>query len=487
MPVDLSVPVDLSPPPERYAWRVLSVTSLGVLLVLSSASTLEVALPAVVRGVGAGPTSAAWLLLASLLATTAGVLVLGRLTDVVGRRPTYLTGLAVFAGASLASGLAPGVEVLLALRVVAGVAAAAVITCTTPLLADAFPERLRTLGLGLNLTVVSCSLVVGPVAGGLLADRLGWRAVFWAFAPLGALALLWAARVLEPAPRPPPAGRFDLAGAAVSVLALVAGVLALSLGGTLGWTDPAVLLCGLAALVLWPVFALLQARRPAPLVDLALLADRGRACALGAAFAMSAAYSSVVLLLALYLQAARGEDATGAGVAVLPVALGMLLTAPLAGRLARAVDARVLSTAGLVVTAGGLLVVAAALSPAGPYTGAALGLALVGAGAGLFFPPNTDALVGRAPAGVRGAVNAVRSVVQHTGYVVGAALALALVTGPLTPAETRAAYAGTLAGLPGDELLAFTGAYRSTLAVLAGLALLGAVASALRPVRPELR
>jgi len=122
-------------------------------------STLDVALPAVVRGIHAGPGAAGWLLLSYLLATTGGVLVLGRLADVVGRRPSYLAGLVLFTAASLGSGLAPDVGVLLALRVLAGLGAAAVITNTTPLITDALPDRLRTLGLGFNVTAVSASQV----------------------------------------------------------------------------------------------------------------------------------------------------------------------------------------------------------------------------------------------------------------------------------------------------------------------------------------
>jgi EmrB/QacA subfamily drug resistance transporter len=464
----------------RYAWRVLSVTSLGVLLTALNSSTLDVALPAVVRGIHAGPGAAGWLLLSYLLATTGGVLVLGRLADVVGRRPSYLAGLVLFTAASLGSGLAPDVGVLLALRVLAGLGAAAVITNTTPLITDAFPDRLRTLGLGFNVTAVSASQVGGPVVGGVVADQLGWRAVFWVFAPLGLVATAWAAATLRHVAAPARTEPFDVKGAMLSVLALSATVLGVSLGGIRGWSDPAVLACLLAALVLWPTFARLQARTTAPLVDLQLFTDRARTLAYAAAFAMSAARFAVVLLLALYLQAARGESASAAGLHVVPVALGMLVAAPLAGRLNRTLSARALSSTGLLLATGGLLALAALLSPTSSYAPIGVALAAVGVGSGLFFPPNTDALVGLAPPDRRGAANAVRSAVQNTGYVLGTALALALVTGPLVPQEKRAAYAGTLHALPGDRLALFTGAYRTTLVVLAVLTAAGAVASLLR-------
>lgn len=463
-----------------YGWRVLSVTSLGVLLVAMGLSSVEVALPAVVRGTQAGPDAAPWLLLSSLLATTAGVLVLGRLADVVGRRPTYLTGLAVFSLASLLSAVAPSVEVLIGLRVVAGLAAAATITCTTPLLAAALPAHLRTTGLGLNITVVSVAQVAGPLAGGLLADQLGWQAVFWAFAPVGALALLWGMVVLERTPRPLNPAPFDVAGSVLSVLALTGLVLGLSLLGTRGASDPLVLGCATVALIAGPAFVRLQSRRAAPLVDPALFRDRARSLAYTAAFAMSASRYSVVLLLALYLQAARGEDASSAGLQVVPVAAGMLVAAPLAGRLNRRLDARVLATTGLVLSAAGLLALAVVLGPTAPYAPIGLALLAVGAGSGLFFPPNTDAIVGSAPPDRLGAANAVRSAVQNTGIVVGTALSLALVTSPLSAGDRQAAYAGTLGTLSENQLADVTGAYRVALVVLAAVTLAGAVASLLR-------
>ncbi len=192
---------------------------------------------------------------------------------------------------------------------------------------------------------------------------------------------------------------------------------------------------------------------------------------------MAAARFAVVLLLALYLQAARGQSASAAGLHVVPVALGMLVAAPLAGRLNRTLSARALSSTGLLLATGGLLALAAVLSPTSSYAPIGVALAAVGVGSGLFFPPNTDAIAGVAAPDRRGAANAVRSAVQNTGYVLGTALAL--VTGPLAQ-EKRAAYAGTLHALPGDRLALFTGAYRTTLVVLAVLTAAGAVASLLR-------
>jgi len=457
--------------------RVLSVTSLGVLLTALNSSTLDVALPAVVRGIHAGPGAAGWLLLSYLLATT-GVLVLRRLADVVGRRPSYLAGLVLYTAASLGSGLAPDTGVLLALRVLAGLGAAAVITNTTRLITDAFPDRLRTLGLGFNVTAVSASQVGGPVVGGVVADQLAWRAVFWVFAPLGLVATAWAAATLRHVAAPARTEPLDVKGAMLSVLALSATVLGVSLGGIRGWGDPAVLACLLAALLLWPTFARLQARTTAPLVDLQLFHQAGANAGLRrrvrygggpvrrcpAARAVPAGGPRPERQRRWSARRTRGPGharrrSAGRSAQPHPVRPRAVQHRTTAGHRWPARPGRSAEPDLVVRTDRGCA-------------------AAVGVGSGLFFPPNTDAIAGVAAPDRRGAANAVRSAVQNTGYVLGTALAL--VTGPLVPQEKRAAYACTLHALPGDRLALFTGAYRTTLVVLAVLTAAGAVASLLR-------
>src|SRR3954467_1952688 len=129
----------------RYAWRVLSVTGIGVLLSGANTSTLDVALPTVARHFGATATEASWMLLSYMLVSTGLIVVFGRLADIVGRRRLYLAGLAVFTVAGLACGFATSAVELDATRAVQAVGAAAVVTNTTALLTDAFPREILSL------------------------------------------------------------------------------------------------------------------------------------------------------------------------------------------------------------------------------------------------------------------------------------------------------------------------------------------------------
>jgi EmrB/QacA subfamily drug resistance transporter len=464
----------------RYAWRLLSVTSLGVLLAATNASSLDVALPTVARHFHATATEASWTVLAYMVVNTAFILVFGRLADLFGRRRLYLFGLGCLTLASLACGLAPNAVDLDILRGVQGIGAAAIITNTTAQIVDAFPADLLSLGLGLNVSVSAASQMLGPLLGGLLAGSLGWRAVFWFNVPTGLAGFVWASLSLRRS-LPMVRERFDVWGAVLSSAALTALVIALAEGGAQSWGAPAVVV-GIGVLILTaPTFVILQRRRAHPLVPPALFRDRARSMAYLSAFLISVSRFAVVLLISLYFQGVEGLRPLPAGLRVLPVAGGLMLVSPVAGRLTARWGPRVLSTAGALTAGAGLTALAAVIAPRAPYALLAPGLAAVGIGSALFLTPNTTSIMVSVSANERGIANGIRSMLQNVGYVISAALGLAVVTSPLGAAAKRAAYAGTLGRLSRHEVDVFTGGYRLAFALLAALTVVAAAASLLRP------
>jgi EmrB/QacA subfamily drug resistance transporter len=441
---------------------------------------LDVALPVVVRHFDASATAASWALLTYMLVTTILVLAFGRLADILGRRRLYMAGLGTLTAASLACGFAPNILVLDALRGVQAIGAAAIITNTTAQLTDAFPRNLLATALGLNVAVAAASQVIGPVIGGAMASTWGWRAVFWFNVPTGVVGLVWARLTLRRQLQERTRERFDVLGAALSLVWLGGLVIGLSEGGALGWTSTPVII-GLALFVVGlPLFVWTQMRRRDPLLDLSLFADRARSAAYVAAFLMSMARFALVLLVALYLQAARGLDPFGAGVRVIPVAAAMAIASPIVGRLVGRVTARVLSTIGLAMTGVGLLGLALRLTPHLSDLELALWLTLIGVGTGVFMTPNTSSIMSTVDAARRGIANGVRSMAQNTGYVVSVALSLGIVTSSLPPDEKRAAYAGTLSRLGSSSLAHLTHGYHVALLVLAALTVVGMAASLAR-------
>jgi EmrB/QacA subfamily drug resistance transporter len=456
------------------------VTSLGVLLAATNTSTLDVALPVVARHFHASASAASWALLTYMLLNTVLILVFGRLADIVGRRRLYLAGLGTLTVASLACGFAPNILTLDALRGVQAIGAAAVITNTTAQLTDAFPSDLLATALGLNVAVAATSQVIGPVIGGAMATAWGWRAVFWFNVPIGVVGLVWARLTLRRKLQDRSPERFDVVGAVLSLAWLGGLVIGLSEGGALGWTSAPVVV-GLALFaVSLPAFVWTQMRRREPLLDLRLFSDRARSAAYVAAFLMSMARFALVLLAALYLQAARGLDPFAAGIRVIPVAAAMAVTSPVVGRLVPRFTARVLSTVGLAITGAGLLGLAVRLTPRLGDVELGLWLALIGVGTGVFMTPNTSSIMSTVDAARRGIANGVRSTAQNSGYVVSVALSLGIVTSSLPPAEKRAAYAGTLSRLGTDSLSHLTHGYHVALFVLAASTVVGIAASLAR-------
>jgi EmrB/QacA subfamily drug resistance transporter len=455
------------------------VTSLGVLLAAINTSTLDVALPVVVRHFHAGATEASWTLLAYMLVNTILILAFGRLADIVGRRRLYLLGLAILTAASLACGFAPSIVVLDVLRGVSAVGAAAIITNTTAQLTDAFPRDLLGTALGLNVAIASFAQVIGPVVGGAVSG-LGWRAVFWFNVPTGIVGLVWARVTLRRPAQRSSREPFDVVGAALSFVWLGGLVVALSEGGALGWSSAPVLAGEATFLVALPAFVLVQMRRRYPLLDLRLFADRARSAAYVANFLLQLSRFAVVLLVALYLQAARGLDPFGAGLRVIPVAGGMMIASPFAGRLVARFSARILSTLGLAFTGVGLLGLALRLHPHLSDGELAIWMLLVGVGTGLFMTPNTSAIMSSVEARRRGIANGVRSMMQNTGYVVSTALSLGIVTTWLPEREKREAYAGTLKRLGQRSLQELTHGYHVALFVLAAITVIGMAVSLAR-------
>lgn len=453
-------------------WRVLSVTSLGVMLCFINSSTLNVALPTIVRDLGATPVQASWVLLSYMLLLTMLILVFGHLGDIMGRRRLYLLGLATLVIASGGCAIAPNVEVLLGFRCLQAVGAAAVIANTTALLADAFPPRTLGLGLGLNATISAAAQSVGPVLGSLVVGVAGWRSIFLLNIPLGVVALVWAYVVLA---RDVRSGRdrIDYMGGILSSIGLAGIVYALSMGGPNGWTDTTVIIGLVVGLVAICAFTIAQRMVSHPMIDLDLFADRSRASAYVAVMLISMANVSSVLLGSLYMQAFHGMTALQAGLVVAPVPIGMMLASPLSGRLLRRFNYLTLSLVGMFLVAVGQIALIVAIGRPNDAVILAGALLCIGLGIGTFLTPNNLGIIYEVRPDRRGVANGMRSALQNTGLVTGTALALSVATGQLSAAGQHAVYSGDATALSTVEAAIFIGGVRLAMGVMLIVVLLG--------------
>ena len=464
---------------DNYKWWVLTCTSLGMLLATVNSGTLIIALPDLERSLHTTLLQLVWVILVYMIVSTVLVLTAGRLSDLFGRKNAYVLGFLLFSAASLGAGFAGSGTQLILWRVLQGVGGAFLFANAAALVTDAFPKHELGLAMGTNTMVAAVGLVIGPVLGGALV-AISWPWVFWFNLPFGLAGSVWAWLVLHEMSGRDEERGLDLLGTAAYVIGLTGLVLALSKGGLSGWNNPLVVGGLVAAIVLLPVFVLIERHGRAPMLDLSLFRDRLFTAAAGAAFINGLSRFALMFLFVFYFQGPQGQSPIMAGLELAPMAIGMLVASPIAGVIADRRGSRGLAAVGMVVSAGGLAGMTM-LQAHTAYVWSALWLALVGIGSGMFNSPNTAAMMGVVPVHRRGIAAGARVMLQNTGAVISIAFVLAIVTAAVPKPVLFKIFSGLTSGLSAAQLDPFIANMHLALWVLAGISLLGAGVSMLRP------
>jgi EmrB/QacA subfamily drug resistance transporter len=464
---------------EHYKWWALSCTSLGMLLVATNSGTLIIALPDLERALGTSLLELVWVILAYMISSTVLVLTAGRLSDLFGRKSAFVGAFVIFAAASLGAGFAANGTQLILWRIVQGIGGAFIFANGPALVTDAFPREQLGLAMGTNTMVAAIGLVIGPVLGGALVS-ISWHWVFWFNVPLALAGGLWGAVILRELARRDTVRGLDLGGTLTFVVGLTGLVYGISRGGISGWNDPLVIGGLVLAAVLLPLFVWIEHRGRAPMLDLAIFRNRLFAAATGAAFINGLSRFALMFIFVFYFQGAQGDDPISAGIKLAPMAVGMLISSPLAGVWADRHGSRTLAAAGMLVTALGLALMTT-LQPASPYWESGVWLALVGIGSGMFNSPNTAAMMGTVPTERRGIAAGARTMLQNTGAVISIAFVLAIVTNSIPKEVLFAIFSGLATGLSSAQLDPFIHNMHTALWALAATSVLGAGVSLLRP------
>jgi EmrB/QacA subfamily drug resistance transporter len=464
---------------EQYKWWALSCTSLGMLLATINSGTLIIALPDLERSLGTTLLQLVWVILAYMIASTVLVLTAGRLSDLFGRKRAYVLGFAVFTVASLGAGFSADGTQLIVWRILQGIGGAAIFANAAALVTDAFPRRQLGLAMGTNTMVAAVGLVIGPVLGGALVE-ISWHWVFWFNIPLGLAGTFWAASVLQETERREATTDLDLLGTALYIAGLTGLVLGVSRGGLSGWDDALTIGSLVVALVLLPAFVLVERRAAAPMLDLTIFENRLFAAASGAAFINGLSRFALLFVFVFYFQGAQGDDPITAGLKLAPMAIGMLISSPLAGIWADRHGSRALATLGMLVSAAALAGMTT-LDVHSSYWLSVLWLGVVGVGSGMFNSPNTAAMMGTVPPQRRGIAGGARTMLQNTGAVISIAFVLAIITAAVPKDVLFSIFSGIASGLSDTRLAPFIANMHTALWVLAATSVVGAVVCLLRP------
>ncbi|WP_159005816.1 DHA2 family efflux MFS transporter permease subunit [Bradyrhizobium sp. S69] len=346
------------------------------------------------------------------------------LGDLFGRRRLFAAGIALFTLASVVCALSGSAAWLIAARLAQGAAAALVMPLGMAILSAAFAKEERARALGIFSGVTGFALIVGPAAGGLISENLGWRWVFWINLPIGMIAIALALTRLRESFGPKAAldipGLVTVAGAA---LALVWGLLR---GNTLGWASLEVMSALGAGTLLAVMFLSWEMRTPAPMVPMRLFRAPAFSAGVAASFLFYAAMYGVLFLLPQFLQTTLSFGPLGAGLRLLPWTATLFVTAPVAGAIVNKFGERPLVATGLTMQAIGLGWMAMLAAPGTNYPALVAPLVLAGIGVSMAMPAAQNAILGSVAATEIGKASGIFNMARFLGGMFGIAAMVAV-------------------------------------------------------------
>ncbi|MHA3704215.1 MFS transporter [Jatrophihabitans sp. YIM 134969] len=491
----------VNPTSPKPTWWPLVAVCLGSLMLLVDVSIVNVALPAMAVDLSATFSDLQWVVDGYALVLAATLLAAGTLGDRLGHRRVYLVGLVLFAAASLASGLAGNVAVLVAARAAQGIGGAAMFATTFALLNSSYQGRARGTAYGIWGAVAGAATAIGPVVGGLLTEHAGWRWIFFVNLPVTVVTVVLGVVALSPHDHRS-TSRLDVPG--VVSFTLFAGALTYGLieAGSRGWGDARPLASFAVALVALAAFVVRERTTAAPMFDLALLRHRVFAGTLLAGSASSLVAFSSLVFVSIWLQSVLGLSSVEAGLAGgLPLSAAALVASAAGSRVLHGRPPGPVIAGGVLLIGLGSLLMALQLRGAADWPALFAGLAVAGVGVGITLPVLNSAAMSTVPLHrggmAAGAVNTARQLGLALGLAVLGTVLTSAMTTRLTdlgvPGADRVAQglagggAAALRGTPGADRFdtVFVDGLREVMLVAGGVGVVAAVAVAvlMRPGR----
>jgi EmrB/QacA subfamily drug resistance transporter len=418
-------------------WWILAVLCFSLLIIVMDNTILNVALPTLVRKLHASESQLQWMVDVYSLTFAGLLLTMGTLGDRFGRGTTLAIGLAVFGLGSLASAFVGSSQALIATRAFTGIGAALIMPATLSILTNVFPAEERARAIGIWAGVSGLAVAIGPVIGGLLLVHFWWGSIFLINVPVCLLALIFG-RMIIPNSRDPEPRRLDPVGAAMSIVGLDALVWAIIEAPNRGWTSPGILAAFGIAVAVLAVFIAWELHSDHPMLNVKFFANpRFTAANISITMVFFALFGSI-FFLTQYLQFVLGYSALQAGVRLVPLALVMLVMAPIAGQLTNRLGSKGLVAVGMGLGGVGLWVLGQTTTASG-YLHVVTGLVIVAAGLALSMVPATESIMGSLPPGQAGVGSAMNDTTREIGGALGVAILGSILSSRYGPRIARAA------------------------------------------------
>jgi len=441
-------------------WLVLVVLTTGFFMILLDTTIVNVAIPAMSKGLNATLDEILWVLNAYILVYAVLLIPAGRLGDLFGQRNMFALGLAVFTLASALCGFSQNSTELIAARIVQGVGGALLTPQTLAILTSIFPPERRGAAFGIWGGVAGLATIAGPTIGGALITYFDWPWIFFINVPIGIGAFI-ATFLIVPDLRPGRRQGWDLVGVALATAGLFGIVFGLIEGQRYNWgeiasygiTIPEVIGGGVALMIVFVVWEYFQKQ---PLVPLSLFEERNFAVTNWIAAAISFGMLSMFLPVTIYLQSVRGFSALTAGLTFAPMSLTSMIIAPFAGRLADRIGGKYILMTGISLFTVGFSLVAYVAGPDSTWITFLVPAIIAGAGMGMTFAPMTTVAMRNIQPLMAGAASGVLNTTRQLGAAIGSAVVGGLLQNQLATAlhNQAVAHAGEVPAAFRDRFIA---------------------------------
>jgi len=403
---------------EHRWWLTLNI-SIGIFMSTLDASIVSISLPTIVQSLNTNIKTVAWVMMAYLIIITGCLLLMGKLADLFSQRRIYWLGFLTFTIGSGLCGFSHTIYFLIGARMIQGFGASALMAIGPAIITSAYPEKDRGQALGMLGSIVSLGFITGPLIGGFLVEHLGWRSIFLINLPIGIAGTLLSSKVLK-GDRKTASQQIDLLGALLFFLFVTSLLLFLN---RVGWESTPLFWAWIVlALVCLGLFLITEYRSSSPLVDLRIFKNQSFLSSLGASFFsfwMNGAHNFV---LPFFLQMFLGYSPSKMGMLIFPVALVVMVIAPIGGRISDRIGVRIPTTLGLIVTSLTIFSFVFLREGASDYE-ILVRHVILGVGIGFFNPANNSAILGSLPKTHVGVASSFLALARNLGIVIGVAFA----------------------------------------------------------------
>jgi EmrB/QacA subfamily drug resistance transporter len=467
----------------QYKWTVLTVTTIGVIMAGLDARIVIIGLPQVISALGADAEQGIWINQAYMLGSIAVFLLIGRLTDLFGRKHFYTSGFAIFTIGSALTSLATDPLQVILFRIIQGVGAGIILTNSIVIITDATPKNELSFALSINNLGFRVGAMAGLTISGLVLSFIGdWRALFYLNVPIGIFGTIWAHKTIKKTPAQDKTNNdsVDWVGFATFTTFITSLLLVLTFAAYGIGSQMLTLAFSILTVATLAAFVVHENRCQNPLLDFNLFRIREFSGGILALLLNGIAWGAVLLLLSFYFQLVLGYSPLEAGIRIIPFDIAFLIAGPLSGKLSDKFGHTPFTTSGIILSSISLYLFST-VNTATSYVTVTLFMILFGVSMGMFSSPNMSSVMCAVPIQRRGIGSALRSTFLNVGMAFSLNFAILIIsfTVPYTIVTQIASGTSTLATLEADRELFMLG-LQSTYLWLAALNALAIIPSVLR-------